>query len=120
MIPVDYQGGTPAGVPAQQAQQPTKTSIWDDPNLLAIMLGQMGQAVMGEHQGSWQAQMGKAATGLGQSSKMADVTARREAERKEERDYWRKLVEGMSGLHTPSEMEMSLGDMSEPSGMMMG
>ena len=101
-----------SGQPASPAAAP-KANIWDDPNLMSIMLGMMGQAVMGEHRSSWQAQMGKAATGLGQSSKMADVTARREAERKEERDYWRKLVEGMSGLHKPSDIEtMSLGDMS--------
>lgn len=103
-----------AGQPAPPASaQAPKKSIWDDPNLLAIMLGQMGAAVMGEHQQSWQAQVGKGAAGIGQSFKMADVVARREQERKEERDRWMKIIEGISGLHKPGEAAtMEIGDIS--------
>ena len=103
-----------AGQPAPAAgAQPTRPSIWSDPNLLAIMLGTMGSAVMGKHQESWQAQMGKGAAGMGRSFKMADVVARREQERAAERDRWLKIVETMSGLHKPNEAAtMSMGDMS--------
>jgi len=100
-----YTGGGVAPVGQVPSASPTtpKTSIWDDPNLLAIMLGTGAQAVMGKHQQSWQAQLGKGATGLGRSFKMADVVARREQERKAERDRWMKIIESVSGLHKPSE-----------------
>ncbi len=116
--------GTPgpgfAGQPAPAAK-PTGTNIWSDPNLMSIMLGELGQAIMGKHQDTWQAQMGKAATGLGRSFKMADVTARREAERKEERDRWRMLYEATIREGKPGGLgELDLGDISEPSSMMMG
>ncbi len=97
----------------QQQGQPVKSNIWDDPNLLSIMLGTMGQAVMGKHQQSWQAQLGKGAAGLGRSFKMADVVARREQERKEERDKWLSIFETVSGLRRPGEAgPLSIGDLT--------
>lgn len=71
------------------------------------MLGTMGQAVMGEHQESWQAQMGRGAAGLGQSFKMAKVMEEREAERKKR---WDEIIRMISGLGGPAETPMpSLG-----------
>lgn len=121
----DYSRATPGSM-AVQIDQPrptmaqpgtspdaspgTRSSIWSDPNLLAIMLGEMGAAIMGEHQDTWQARMGKSASGLGRSFKMADIAARREQERKADRDYWRRAFESISGHQGPQETDtMSLG-----------
>lgn len=87
-----------------------KTSIWDDPNLLAIMLGTMGQAIMGRHQQTWQAQLGKGAVGLGQSFKMAQLAARRQ---EEEREFWKAITGAISGEAPPeaagTELEGGFG-----------
>jgi len=90
-------------VTPQQPAQPavaakTEPSIWSDPNLLAIMLGTMGQAVMGEHQQTWPAQVGRGAVGLGQSFKMAGLMETREEER---RKRWDDIIKMISGLGEP-------------------
>jgi len=62
--------------------------IWSDPNLMSILLGMIGQSAMGEHQQGWQAQLGRAATMMGQSRKAALAAE----EMKGEREEWRKTI----------------------------
>ncbi len=53
---------------------------WKDMNLMQMMLGQAGQAVMGPHQNTWQANVGKMASNMGQSNKFAMASNKREHE----------------------------------------
>ena len=81
-------------MPDQAAQT---ANIWQDPNLMSIMLGMIGQAAMGEHQQTWQSQLGGAATALGRSRKTA-LAAEEMGKKGEEREsWWRDLFRSMYG-----------------------
>lgn len=67
--------------------------IWSDPNLMSILLGMIGSAAMGEHQQGWQAQLGRAATMMGQSRKAALAAE----EMKGERQDWRNIIRSLVG-----------------------
>jgi hypothetical protein len=76
-------------------------SIFSDPTLLSMILGQTGAAMMGPEQESWQANIGKMVSGLGQSFKMAKAL---EAQRADERSRWDQLLRLLAGggMETPA------------------
>ena len=83
------------------------SGVSKDPDLWSIILGMIGQATMGEHQQSWQAQLGRGAAALGQSGKAA-LAAEEMGKRTEERETrWMDLIRSLSrggevgGAETP-------------------
>ena len=86
--------------------------IWSDPNLMSILLGMIGQSAMGEHQTGWQAQLGRAATAMGQSRKAALAAEEMKGERQDWRDIIRSLISGGEGetqFQLPGDAFTSLG-----------
>lgn len=69
-------------------------SIWKDPTLLSMILGQTGAAMMGPEQQSWQANIGQMVSGLGQSFKMAKAL---ETQRAQERALWDRIIKALGG-----------------------
>lgn len=51
---------------------------YKDPNLLSILLGQGAQAVMGSHQQTWQAGVGRMGAGIGIANKYGMESRKRE------------------------------------------
>ena len=80
-------------MPNETETKPT-ADIWSDPNLMSIILGMVGSAAMGEHQQGWQAQLGRAATMMGQSRKAALAAEEMGKERKDWRNIIRSLIGG--------------------------
>jgi len=78
---------------------------YKDPNVWAILLGKMGQAVMGEHQNTWQARLGKTAAGMGAANKY------QMASRKREQELMGMLANafGFTPKGTPGPTEMKMG-----------
>jgi len=94
------------------AETKPTADIWSDPNLMGILLGMVGQAAMGEHQQGWQAQLGRAATAMGQSRKAALAAEEMKGERQDWRDIIRSLISGGEGetqFQLPSDAFTSLG-----------
>lgn len=79
-------------MPNETETKPT-ADIWSDPNLMSIMLGMIGSAAMGEHQQGWQAQLGRAATMMGQSRKAALAAE----EMGKEKQDWRNIIRSLIG-----------------------
>ena len=88
-------------MPNEMETKPT-ADIWSDPNLMSILLGMIGQAAMGEHQQSWQAQLGRAGTMMGQSRKAALAAEEMKGERQDWREIIRSLISGGKGEPEPT------------------
>lgn len=97
-------GGSGPGAGPTGGVGATGPSIWNDPQLLAIILGMGAQAVAGEHQQSWQARLGKGAMELGQSFKMAKAM---ESRRAENREFWERLFGTLAGGGEEDVMSMA-------------
>lgn len=88
--------------PAAPQQQ---KSWWQDPNMLSILLGKAGQAVMGPHQNTWQAGVGKMAANMGAGNKYQMASRKREHE-------LMSMLAGAFGFTpkgTPGPTEMKMG-----------
>ena len=71
-----------------------ETSWLKDPQHWQIILGTLAKAIAGEHQQSWQAQLGGTMAQMGQAQKMAQAE---EARRAESKTRWEQLFGKLSG-----------------------
>lgn len=74
--------------------------FFSNPGQAGAVLGQMGAAVMGPDQTSWQAQLGKIGSAFGQSRIAAEAAQARQ-------QLLRQLVAGLGGVAQPAQPAMT-------------